>query len=572
MKMRAFTAKVVAFAKKNSVAIVFVTVYAALATATFLVSWRELFDRLAFELKPVANYDTFLYFTVGHGLAEGVTPYSGLYENKGPMIFLVSAISYKLFGNYRLVNVLSFLCVLAGLIVPAAFCVAAYKKHKPNYYLFIPVAIFLFGGSALLTDFMQGHSEAVQVETFGTAFSLLAILFSYLVNLDGQSKFYSPSVILCGACVGVATMFKEPFSLICAAGILLFTHTKKDVIYKVMFPILWCFLTCFVILLLSGATTSYFTVYLSNMFSSHLTKYGSPFTRMLDVQKVFSYYGSFSFALPALIIVSMVVSTVKELLTDYSEKVALNVAMKLLCALKPFAVLYVATFAVGLGGQYYNHHYVFAEGVFFAYMLSAADFILSVNETYPSFSSVKKLLGVADNSGEEKQTAALRMAKFAFIPALVAFSVVWCMALSVPRDYDALFNKTIAGATGVTENAKYIDDILYAVDKDTYTYIGFNGYTPCAYTEHLPSGPCFAQDKNNFTSEDTYFSKELVRQLDETDVIVFSYLNAGVMNEYVSAYIAENFTTAAPSVVSNARIEKPETFRYKVYYRILAFA
>jgi 4-amino-4-deoxy-L-arabinose transferase-like glycosyltransferase len=72
----------------------------------------EVFGRLGYELHEIANWDTGMYYTIGKGLAHGITPYSGLYENKPPMIFLLSAISYKLTSGYYLVNILSFFSFL----------------------------------------------------------------------------------------------------------------------------------------------------------------------------------------------------------------------------------------------------------------------------------------------------------------------------------------------------------------------------------------------------------------------------------------------------------------------------
>ncbi len=580
--MKDHLSKAFGFLKKNYIPVIFVAVYAAVAIALVLVSWRELFDRLSFETKDVANYDGGLYFTVGHGIAEGVAPYSGLYENKGPMIFLLSALSYKLFGNYRLLNYLSFLCFSSMLVLPIAFTAVAVKRNGARYYSIISSLTAVAAFSILLTDFSQGNSEAVQIEAFGTAFTLAAILCCYLINGRKTSKFYSPQVILCGLFVAIATAFKEPFAIVCAVSILFFVHTKEDILYRILFPALWCVVTFAAILAISGAFGSYFTVYLSNMFSLHLNIYGSPWERTLDFGRLYSYFNSFSHFLPVTAIVFAIVCGVKELSFNYARNPVLNAVFKLICMLKPFLAFYAASFVVGLGGQYYNHHYVFAVGLFFAMLFSTVDFITKRTAGEPSLGYVFKELKsaftekrAADRAKEAEngsRTAYKIIARYASVSAAFAMTVALIFSISAPREYEKLFEKTIEGVQSVYADAAYVDAVLDALDKDTYLYLGFNGYTPCAYTKHLPSGPCFAQDKNNFTSTETYFAKKFVEQIESVDVIVFSYLNVGQLNDYVRNYLAENFTTARPSALDNAAIDKPKSFRYSTYFRKTAFA
>lgn len=121
------------------------------------------------------------------------------------------------------------------------------------------------------------------------------------------------------------------------------------------------------------------------------------------------------------------------------------------------------------------------------------------------------------------------------------------------------------------EDAAYLDGVLDAAGEETYLWIGFNGYNPYAFTKHLPSGPCFAQDPYNFREEDGFFADSFKKQLSGVNVIVFCRLDVGVITQETEAYIRENFTVTVPESVAKARLTAPETFVWKLYFRTDAF-
>ena len=106
------------------------------------------------------------------------------------------------------------------------------------------------------------------------------------------------------------------------------------------------------------------------------------------------------------------------------------------------------------------------------------------------------------------------------------------------------------------EVARYIDEVCDALNLEHYLFIGFTGHNPNLYSEHLPYGPSFAQDPQNFKSADTYWAKEFTMDLHACSFIVFydaKYLNA-IKDESLQ-YIADNFTTLLPAEVKD--IEPP---------------
>ena len=113
--------------------------------------------------------------------------------------------------------------------------------------------------------------------------------------------------------------------------------------------------------------------------------------------------------------------------------------------------------------------------------------------------------------------------------------------------------------------AKYVDDVLDAINEKEYLYVGFNGTDRIyCYTKHLPMGPTFVQDPDNFRKEN-FYTKSFREDLHATKVIVFSSsANLGIYEE-VRGYISDEFTTTVPEEAKD--IQKPEDFYYTVYYR-----
>lgn len=52
------------------------------------------------------SYDPIIYGIVGNGWMEGLMPYRDLFDQKGPLIFLIYGISFLLFKSFWLVFLL----------------------------------------------------------------------------------------------------------------------------------------------------------------------------------------------------------------------------------------------------------------------------------------------------------------------------------------------------------------------------------------------------------------------------------------------------------------------------------
>lgn len=197
---------------------------------------------------------------------------------------------------------------------------------------------------------------------------------------------------------------------------------------------------------------------------------------------------------------------------------------------KVVLIVYLVSFSVGLGGQYYNHHYVFAVPFYIA------AFIFIVKEIE---SRLKVIIGVL---------------------LIISSSVFYLLP-----DYQ--YDQNVLDAYPVMEEqAEYVDGLLNHYEIDRYQYLGFNGNRFYGLTEHSPLGPVFIQDPNNFKEDDTWFTRNLRQQMEEAQILIVEKLNAPVMNDELSRMITEDFTLEPWDDTYNEDV--PEDFEYTIYYRV----
>ena len=497
----------------------------------------EVFGRLGYELHEIANWDTGMYYTIGKGLAHGITPYSGLYENKPPMIFLLSAISYKLTSGYYLVNILSFFSFLTIIVIPAGLWLFKSIKNKTPLISITSLTCTLIYITFIITSFAELRSGEVQIEIFGSAALFLSFL-SMSLQKTHTLKVYSPHIIFSGLFLGIATMFKEPFFLLGVLSLFFFVRNRKDLLYHILLPIAYAGLFSLSLLLITGALVPYFTIYLANMFGSHLSIYGSPWDRASNIFRIFDDMRNYSRALEICIYVlftANVFAFVKQIPNGETnfDKVLSFIKIPWL-----FLTLYGASFAVGLGGQYYNHHHIFALPLYGILIFNIINYCSSkFSEKHSSLHFVSALI----------------------IGILVGLGFADRQPFEVNKNVIREINEA-------KENAAYIDKILDAIGEKNYAFIGFNGYHPYAYTRHDVIGPSFVQDSHNFTDENTFFSKSLAHQLDSANFIVFRNFNVDVMTPYVIQTLNNCFSKQMPPDLRS--IPRPSKFRYDLHFRV----
>lgn len=501
--------------------------------------------RLFYELTNPINYDSILYWVVGKGFSYGEVLYSGYYENKPPMVFLLMSLSYNLLGNFHLSGYLCFICLLITGFSPLVFVLI--KIHKnPNCSKLgkIISLIVAYTLGMLLMLYAQNTSGSSQVENYGSAFIILYILI--IASIDSEKlKIYSPSIILASLFLMIGILFKEPFVVIALAGAIFFIRSKKDFIYKLILPFIYGGILGLLTLLLTNSIVPYFTIYIANMFSNHINIFGSPFVRGLNwfriYDNMFTFSPSFFFSIITLMMVTLLIliKQNKKIFSKYNPKIITFITIILF-----LLIFYLGCFTVGLGGQFYHHHYAFIIPLLISFLLFTCSYLI----TLPSYISIKENI-------KKSYLTPFSLALVSFITISSSIGIAVLPSFS----YDYLETEET-----IIKNANYVDKVLEVFDKKTYQYLGFNASFYLAHTKYLPKGPIFAQDPNNFIDETSFFVTSFKKQLSEVDIIIVNKILCNILDEYVTKYLNDNFTLL---VDSDYNITRPESFTDLVYIR-----
>ena len=547
-----------ALVKEKPLMVIFSFVCYLTMLILFIFGIRELGARLSFELSEIASCDANLFFTVGKAMAKGYRPYIDYYENKPPMIFIVCELSYLMTGGFYLVNVSSFLCCINLLIAPIGIGIVMAIKRKWNMFSTALVTLILFTSSLFLLFYAEQRSGEIMCEIFGVSALMDALFVISFLPREKKIRFYNPIIIVSGLFFGISIMFKEPFVLLGLFSYLFLVENKKDLLNKVVYPCAHGAITVLFILLMSNSLVGYFSIYLPNMLFNHVNTNGSLLDRAKDIRKLFDDLDSFSKYLVIGIGLTVLVSTVRGTkIFENEEKFSIKISFTVIRILLPYIYLFIASLSVAAGGQYFWHHFAFALPFYYSLLIDSALFVGdSVNQI--KFYPFKK---------EHSKVAANEWAN-----PIVLLSLSFSIAFTIFTGYgiqthqyspktEEMKNYVIRAKRG----AKYVDDVLDAINEKEYLYVGFNGTDRIyCYTKHLPMGPTFVQDPDNFRKEN-FYTKSFREDLHATKVIVFSSsANLGIYEE-VRGYISDEFTTTVPEEAKD--IQKPEDFYYTVYYR-----
>jgi hypothetical protein len=552
------------FLKSRYVLIISVTVLTLLVFLLTFFASKELIGRLTYETREVAEVDTVLYYVVGHGMAEGLVPYSEMYENKPPMIFILAYLSYKWTGGFYLCNVFTVLAFITILLCPLIYVAIILIKQKKGLFYSGLVALFMYSASIYLTIYAESHAGEVQSEAFGAA---CAEIYLTLLGLTDTSKcrFYSPKIIFAGIFLGFAVMFKEPFFIVAVTSALFFMKNKKDYLYKLALPLAVGGCTGVIILLSARCFIPYFTIYISHMFGEQLVTDESPFTRMWRINKLYTNLGDFSFALVTLVIISLAADWAFDVFADYSEVTWKNCVYKILSSFKVPLALLNASFAVGLGGQYFAHHYVFALPFYFALFAKFASVLLSLTSE-----QVGKVDQINSKLPEEIRKNVFSLGLSLILLPTIVFSAVGFHQ----RDEYKASEATPAKVAACHKDAEWLDSLLDAAQQKNYLWIGFNGIVPIMYTEHLPLGPVFAQDSLNFTKDTGFFPESFLKELAEANVLVYARNNTDAIAIDVFATVIDDFSSKTPEGLEEVMSNKPDdydNYYWRLYFRKSAF-
>ncbi|HKO48305.1 MAG TPA: hypothetical protein VJV79_11305 [Polyangiaceae bacterium] len=488
-------------------------VYAACAAAV----------RVWYECHLPYNVDTSVYWAVGNGIVHGLTPWKDLFETKPPGIFLLSALSYRLLGNGHLSNGTQVLSMFVIALSPAVYAWRIWRPPGSRLQV-LPIFVALWALVMEQVTLVADHAGEVQVE----ALALPAlILYMLLLGTRGRLAFALRTLGIL-----VAVGLKEPFVLAVAAAYLLLDPEAQNPWSDLLGPLATAGVIGAVSLLLAGWLPAYLGIYLKTMAGGHINVAGSPWSRVsVALDNSWNALATHSPILPfALLYLAGIY-----LFSPVSPR-AIETRRVVLRLQALFLAVLLAGMAVGLGGQFYLHHYVFATPVhlalLFALMASLARFPSAGHWSRGGVVCLALLSVCVAKKWVPVETFAQRLVVLG------------------REDQDA------RRAAGV------IDTVLDRLKVDRYLWLGLPGRSPLPFTKHSPLGPLFFQQVVFFEGKYPSLAAEFEKRLHEAKLIVLAQHVTGAVDEHVKAVLAAEYEALPAAYIADG-----SNFPYQIYIR-----
>lgn len=475
------------------------------------VFWTELNGRF--------DDDALIYFAMGRGILNGLIPYRDLFETKPPGIFVLSALSLKLGGTLfaKLMQIIALATIPCSLIVAARRILSPVEEGM-HHLLFLLACVL----GLLLSLYAETFSGGFQVESLGAAVTMLYLsLVALAPDWWGWKRMIVGSI-----CIAVAVMLKEPFILVIGAGNILLANKPASIVTTFALPAAFAAIVILLMLTVSGSLTPYL-FYLQYMLTQGTTLFNGPlllrpFLLHQFLEHALAFSPLFVLLLPVLIgsVLAVVCKNHRELRTRIAWTARIVVA------------LYLAFLAVGTGGDFFGHHFVFALPVYGALVL------LLMREARRDHSSVRP---------------------WTLLP-LITLTVL-----------TALFHTRTNPLTQVQEwrtketqlqhAAMTIDTVLDRCGVDRYLYLVQKGRGPFGFTRHSPMGPVFINHDRLLTRSDSPFHVPVAAEMRTAEVVVLENFQASGLTDKGWQFVAETYTESAPTCAG--------TFEQPLPYRIL---
>ena len=466
--------------------------------------------RMQYELSGPFTWDTGLYWAVGRGIVNGITPWSGLWETKPPGIFLLGAISYKIFGTSILTHYVQSLVLIIIAVIPI---LSHFIFPNCSVWRFIICALFGFAISLYAAE----RSGEVQIESFGAAFGCIAVFaFSHPNFYKRKKMWIAVSALgILGACG-----LKEPFLFPIFGASVLLCKDLKDWYYRFLLPLIIAMAAGFLLLLIFGWLGD-FLHYLDFMRQFWVNRFGSPYKRAMQFWRLWEDMNGFSWGLGWVFVTLLFAPFV--LYKNYFP----NMAVKILIA------FLLTSYTVGLGGEFYNHHHVFAVPFYFA--------LLAMLLNAEKFNETSGLLGVKS----------------------LLFVLLSVAVLNLPNlNLDKRAKEMKHTREEQLKEAAYIDAVLDKAGLKRYMYLGRNGNHVYGWTKHSPEGPYFIQYEE-WVRDIPEFKTTVLSMLMNSQVAVMGWIQSPV-KDAVQPILDEYFTLEPWDNVAD--IPRPLRM-YNIYFR-----
>jgi len=478
--------------------------------------------RIWFECHLPYNADTAVYWTVGKGIVHGLTPWKDLFETKPAGIFLLSALSYRLLGNGHLTNATQILSLLAIAFSPVVYARRIWRAPASRFVV-VPIFVALWALVIDQASLVADYAGAVQTETHA-----LPALILYMLLLGNRGRF---GFALRTLGILVAVGMKEPFVLAVPAVYLLLDPEAQDPWSDFFGPLAAACVIGAAGLLLAGWLPAYLGIYLKTMTGGHINVTGSPWARLgAGFDNNWAALAQHSPLLPF---------TLLYLAGVYAFSPASPRAIDARRVVLRFQALFLAallsSMAVGLGGQFYLHHYLFATPAHLAILFA----LMGSLERFPSV-------------GHWSRSGVVCLALLCvYLPEWVPVEEFEHRLLAFRREDEGGRNAAVV-----------IDTLLDRLKIDRYLWLGHPGGSPLPFTKHLPLGPLFFQQSVFFEGKYKSLAAKFEKRLHEAQLVVLAQYMTGAQDGHVKEVLGAEY-----ELLPRGYVAERAKFPYQIYVR-----
>ena len=487
------------------------TIFACVLFFLFVIyAFMELCIRIDYELSGIYQvWDAPIYYAVGRGIVNGIAPWSGLWEIKPPGIFLVSAISFKFFDSH----IFTYYFQVFVLLLTAAVPIVAYFLLSSHRSI-LKFALSLLAG-LLLALYSSERSGEFQVESFGAAFACIAVFAMAMPEFEKRKKLWIPvaAIGILGACG-----FKEPFLFPLFGVSLILCKGVKEWTWRFALPLAIAVSLGFVILLVCGWFGG-FLHYLEFMVS---TRSGSSFGRAMEFHHIYKDLNSFSRGFTISLLMLLFLPFIKFFQNIKTNEETSFAQIAFFCT-----AIFFSSYSVALGGEFFEHHFVFALPFYMALFL-----LLLKNWDGENFSVAK--LGLLCLISLAIGTIDL---PYRFERNQSPYKGINHFHLT----FDQRTKYLNENAKDFKEAAAYLDKKMDELGIDRYVFIG--AHTPgtqiYGWTKHSPMGKYFNQQPQwlGLGAMDS-----LIFNLKKADAVVVGARDHFGRGDYFNSILNEQFT------------------------------
>lgn len=160
------------------------------------------------------GYDSAMFQTIGKYWAEGTLPYTGLFDHKGPVIFLINAAGYALAGRTGVFAL--------QVVFLAASEWLAYRMLRPRFSRGVALSAALLLPVVLAANWSEGNTTEEYI--LPLLFGSYLCMRSYLAKVErGQVEHGARGAFLYGVCFAFALMTRATNALGVCVGVAIIT-------------------------------------------------------------------------------------------------------------------------------------------------------------------------------------------------------------------------------------------------------------------------------------------------------------------------------------------------------------